>query len=177
MANEDLRIATRLSDLSYRIFDQNQLNIQSQQITSLHLDLGKGQQCVRDFFICLSENLICWPDVYSTLSFDLSHSTECSTCKHKNESKITQLYLELPVPPTNSDLKDYVEDFLNEGSRFGGHCQEGCNNFTQKMKQTSITRVEDAKFLTIILTRGIETLDGYELVRNKIKSTTNVHIR
>ena len=177
MATEDTRIATRLSDLSYRIFDKNQLNIQSHQITNLRLDLGKGQQCVRDFFLCLNENLISWPDVYSTLSFDLSHSSECTTCKHKNISNTTQLYLELPVPPTNSDLKDYVEEFLNEGSMFGVHCQDGCKSFTQKMKWTSITKVEDVKFLTVILTRGIETLDGYELIRNKIKSSNNVLIR
>ena len=118
-----------------------------------------------------------WPDVYSTFSFTLTHSTECQSCKHRNVSETTQLYIEIPVPPSNSDLKDYVEHFLSEQSEFGYQCQEGCNDLTKKTKQTSITNSEDAKFITIILTRGVETLDGFHLVNNKIKSTDNVNIR
>ena len=58
---EDVRIATRLSELSYAILDKKLLTAQSRQIANLRLDLGNGQQCVRDFFICLNENLISLP--------------------------------------------------------------------------------------------------------------------
>ena len=174
---EDLRIASRLSELSYSIFDKNHLDNQSYQVNNSRLDLSKGQQCVRDFFICLNENMINWPDVFSTLAFQLTHSTECISCKHKIHSETTQLYLDLPVPPSNSNLKDYVEDFLNEGSRIGVHCQEDCKEFTQKIKRTTITNADEAKFLTIILTRGIETLDGFQLVKNKIKATGDIFLR
>ena len=146
-------------------------------MSNLRLDLRNGQQCVRDFFICLNENLLDWPDVYSTFSFTLTHSTECSSCTHRNVSETNQLYIEMPVPPSNSDLKGYIEDFLNEGSELEYQCQEGCNDLTKKIKQTSITNLEEAKFITIILTRGIETMDGFRLVNNKIKSTDNVNIR
>ena len=174
---EDIRIASRLSELSYGILNKNQLDNQSRQITNQRLDLQKGQQCVRDFFICLDVNMINWPDVYSTLAFELTHSTECSSCKHRIKSETMQLYLELPVPPNNSDLQEYVEDFLNNGSRIGSNCQEGCGGFQQKIKRTEVKNTDEAKFLTIILTRGVETLDGFSLKKNKIKATSSINIR
>ena len=81
---EDVRVATRLSELSYQIFDREQLINQSNMIKNSCLDLRNGQQCVRDFFICLNENLLSWPDVYSQFSFRLTHSTVCSVCKQRN---------------------------------------------------------------------------------------------
>ena len=176
IAAEDVRIATRLSELSYEILNKEQLAMQSNQVSRTRLNLRTGQQCVRDFFICLNENLIAWPDVYSTLSFRLTNSTECPTCKGKNIYETTQIYLELPVPPNNEDLKEYVEDFLNKGSKLGCFC-DGCNKYSQKIKQTSITSSDEAKFLTIVLTRGIATADGYHLVKNKILSTNSIKIR
>ena len=176
VCSEDTRIATRLSEISYEIIDQNRLAEQSMQIKNLRLDLRNGQQCVRDFFLCLNENLVSWPDVYSTFAFKLTHSTQCMSCKKRNEFETTQLYLEIPVPPNDSNLKDYVEDFLNVGSKLGCYCDEGCKAFSEKMKWTSIVNADEAKFLIVILTRGIETLDGFHLVKNKIKSTEDLII-
>ena len=86
---EDLRISKRLSELSYGIFDQRRITESSSQIKKLRLDFRNGQQCVRDFFICLNQNLVNWPDVYSNLSFQLIHSTECLACKCRIESETT----------------------------------------------------------------------------------------
>ena len=83
----------------------------------------------------------------------------------------------MPVPPSGSDLKDYVEDFLNEGSELEYQCQDGCHDVKRKIKKTSITSLEEAKFITIILTRGKKTNDGFYLVDNDINSTENVNIR
>lgn len=175
--SEDTRVAVRLSELSYQIIDQNQVENQSRQIENLRFDLRRGQQCVRDFFLCLDQNLVCWPDVYSTFSFQLTHSTECSSCKHKNQFETTQLYLEMPVPPNDANLKHHVEHFLNEGSKVGSYCDEACKAFSEKDKRTILTRADEAKFFLVLLTRGIETLDGFHLVKNKIKSTENIDIR
>ena len=83
----------------------------------------------------------------------------------------------MPVPPNNEDLKEYVEDFLNKSSRFGSFCEGGCNKYTQKIKKTSLVSSDEAKFITVILTRGIVTVEGYNLVQNKILSTNNIMIR
>ena len=174
---EDERIATRLSELSYAIIDKNQLSLQSQNVHRTRLNLGAGQQCVRDFFICLKENLIKWPDVFSTLAFRLTNSSECITCGSINSYETTQVFLELDVPPSNEDLKDYVEDYLNKETSIGRECKDICKKFTTKKQKTSITDLDEVKFLTIILTRGIETVDGYHLVPNKVLSTNTIKLR
>ena len=174
---EDERIATRLSELSYSIIDKNQLSLQSQNVHRSRLNLGAGQQCVRDFFICLTENLIKWPDVFSTLAFRLTNSSECMTCGNKNSYETTQVFLELDVPPSNEDLKDYVEDYLNKETFIGRECKEICKKFTKKKQKNSITELDEVNFFTVILTRGIETVDGYHLVPNKILSTNTIKLR
>ena len=177
VAAEDVRVATRLSDLSYQIINKDELEEQSNRIRNLHLDLGRGQQCVRDFFICLGENLVNWPDVYSQFSFVLTNSTVCSLCNYRNSYETNQLYLEIPVPPNGSDLKNYVEEVFNEGASVLRHCRDRCNILSQKIERAELNNSDMAKFLIIILSRGIETLDGYRLVENKINSTHEVTIR
>ena len=173
---EDVRIATRLSELSYQILDKNKLEEQSDRIKLLRMDLRNGQQCVRDFFLCLNGNLVNWPDVYSQFSFTLINSTVCS-CNHRNSYETNQLYVEIPVPPNGSSLKMYLEEFFNEGSAVLRECRDGCNAVSRKIQRTELHNSEEAKFLIVILTRGVQTLDGYKLINNKIDSTDIVNIR
>ena len=105
--------------------------------------------------IIIGKNLLCWPDVFSAFSFNITHSSECSICKHKNQYETNQLYVELPVPPNKSALKEYVEDFFNETSEFGCFCDGGCKAMSVKTKWSSITTAEETKCLIVILTRGI----------------------
>ena len=129
------------------------------------------------FFLCLNENLLCWPDVFSTFSFSITNSSECCSCKQRNESETTQLYVEMEVPSNYTDLSTHVEAYFNERSTFGVYCEDGCKAFSRKTKWISLTNSDEIKFLIVILTRGIETLDGYQLVKSKIKSTKDVNIR
>ena len=176
VTTEDTRIAMKISDVSYNLIHPDQHDIQERQIRNLRLDLRNGQQCVRDYFLCLNENLVTWPDVYSMFSFSLTHSTECTTCKSKTESETHQLYLQLPVPESDSSLKESVEELLNERSKVYYFCDD-CKTLVEKIKQTLITKSDEANFLTVILTRGIETIDGFRLVENEIKSTDTLMIR
>ena len=83
----------------------------------------------------------------------------------------------MPVPPDGAHLKNYIEEYMNEGTKVGCYCPEGCNAFSEKMKRISLTNSDEAKFLIVILTRGIEALDGFQLVNNKINSTDTINIR
>ena len=177
VAAEDTRVATRLSEISYQIINQSLLEEQSARIRNLRLDLRNGQQCVRDFFICMNQNLESWPDVFSMFSFNLKHISECLTCKKRNQFETNQLYVEMEVPPNNSILKDYVEDFFNEKSKSVYRCEEDCQALSEKMRWVSLTNSDEAKFLIVILTRYIDTLDGISLVENKINSTETIVIR
>ena len=75
---EDKRIASKLSETSYQVLDKQQIDKRTEQIQRVHLNLESGQQCVRDFFFCIQQNLKNWPDVYSQFSFALNHSTRCN---------------------------------------------------------------------------------------------------
>ena len=62
-----------------RIENPNAINI---------LNLANGQQCVRDMFVCLTENLDYWPDVFSFFCVQINEETQCgnSACNHINST-------------------------------------------------------------------------------------------
>ena len=132
---------------------------------------------MRDFFLCLNENVMDWPDVFSSFGFDIIHSTKCSSCKHVNQSVTTQIYVELQVPPDGSNLNDSIEEFFNASSLVGIFCENGCQQFVQAEKSSNISRTAETDFVIVILTRANETLDGYQLNSNKITATKDVYIR
>ena len=74
---------------------KGELKKRLQNIERLHLNLNTGQQCVRDFFLCLHENVENWPDLYERFCLTTVNSTMCLACKHKNESEQSQIYLEM----------------------------------------------------------------------------------
>ena len=168
VTSEDTRIATRLSEITSEIDDQIELENRTRAIESLRLNLISGQQCVRDFFLCLQENILSWPDVFLTFSFKITHSTTCCGCNQIHQSETTQMYVELPVPPDNSSLNDYVEEHLNTSTLVGKFCEDGCQKFVQAEKRSRLTLASETEFLIVILTRAIETLDGFALVGNEI---------
>ena len=174
VTSEDTRIATRLSELATEINDSIQLEQRTQDVESLRLNLLTGQQCVRDFFLCLNENVMNWPDVFSSFGFKITHSTKCCSCRNVNQSETTQMYVELQVPPDGSDLKTHLEEFFNASSLVGRFCENGCKKFVQAKQTSSITRTAETDFFIVILTGAIETDDGYQLNSNKVTATKDV---
>ena len=174
---EDTRIATRISEVEREIRDPFELENRIGNIRSLRLDMLSGQQCVRDFFLCITENVLNWPDVFSFFGFKITHSSQCCNCNFDNQHEITQMYVELQVPPDGSSLNDYVEEYFNSCSLVGAFCENGCKQFAQSEKRSSLTKADETKFLTIILTRAVETLDGFQLNRSNIIPTNDIWIR
>ena len=174
---EDTRIATRLSELPMEVDDQSELDNRSRAVQNLRLDLRSGQQCVRDFFICINENLINWPDVYSCFGFNITHSTTCVSCRHIHQSNTNQMYVEIPVPPDESSLNDYVEEYFNVNSLVGLHCENTCQSFVQVEKNSKLTLTKETEFFTVILTRAVETFNGFQLVKDRTMATDDVYIR
>ena len=174
---EDTRVDTRLSEVSIEFLDQRQLDNQMKAIEEMHLDLITGQQCVRDFFLCINENVLSWPDVYSTFGFKITYSTSCSACKNVNQSETTQIYVEMSVPPESSNLNECIEDYFNTSSLEGLNCENVCQNFVQVEKRSQLTLSDETDIFIVILTRAVQTLNGFRLVTNKTTSTNDVYIR
>ena len=177
VTSEDTRIATRLSELQLEVFHEEELERQSKLIRSFRLDLRKGQQCVRDFFVALNENLISWPDVYNFFAFELITSTTCSQCGMRSESEALQIYEEMQVPPDQSNLKNYVEQFFNESVTVDSQCQDGCKQKGRGERRTTLKSIENSKFIVLIFSRAVDSGHGYKLVKNVVTSTDPVKLR
>ena len=87
------------------------------------------------------------------------------------------MFVELQVPPDNSNLNEYVEEYLNSSSLVGVYCENNCRQLCQAEKSSKVTRNAETEFLIVILTRAVETLDGYQLNRNRTTVTNDILIR
>ena len=142
-----------------------------------HLDLNKGQQCMRDFFICLNENFEQWPDLYTKISFCLNHSITCSVCGEKSEYKTDQSYIEMDVPPDGSNMKYFIEDTFNGFTSVEAMCTGSCNQSRIKQKRTELVPSILSNFIIVILSRGQITVNGYQFVGNRVTVTDDVNVR
>ena len=81
------------------------------------------------------------------------------------------------MPPDNSNLNEYVEEHLNSSTLVGVYCENNCKQLVQAEKSSKVTRNAETEILIIILTRAVETLDGYQLNRNRTTVTNDILIR
>ena len=139
---EDLRIATRISELAMEVHDPKELIARTANVESLRLNLISGQQCVRDFFVCLEENVVNWPDVYSSFGFKITHFSECLACHHVHQFETNQMYIELSVPEDGSNLNECVEEYLCTSSLLGYNCEDGCQKFNQFERRSTISKID-----------------------------------
>ena len=174
---EDTRIATRISELAGEVHDPIELEARVANVESLRLNLISGQQCVRDFFLCLDQNVVNWPDVYSSFRFTITHSSECLACHHVHQFDTDQIYIELSVPEDGSSLNDCIEEYLCTSSLEGLNCENGCKKFNLFERKSNVTNTKETEFIIVILTRAVQTLDGYQLNTNRITATNDIYIR
>ena len=177
VACEDTRIAMRLSQPQSEIFHPDELERQSRLVQSLRLDLSRGQQCVRDFFVALSENLINWPDVFTIFSFEMITSTTCPLCKKRSQSESLHIYEELDVPKDQSNAKISIEQFFNGSYTVDSKCSYGCKEAGQGERRNTLKSCRKSEFIILIFSRAIESEHGYQLNENRVSSTDPVFIR
>jgi hypothetical protein len=174
---EDTRIAVRKSEIMNQVVDEQELERQLRSIEDLHLNLRTGQQCVRDFFLCLKENLENWVDVYQLFCLNIIYSTTCVNCGKMNESEQNQLYVELDVPPNGSNLNEYVEKHFNGYCEVDYNCQDGCNVKCGAENRSMIKSCEDVEFLIVILRRVVQGEEGPMIIQDSLNSTYNICLR
>ena len=147
-----------------------------ENVEDLRLNLISGEQCVRDFYVCINENSLSWPDVYSSLSFGISHSSRCTPCNDEFKSHTVQTYIELDVPADNSRLDTTIYEYLNNPSSCNQFC-ETCTAIVKKSYTKQLTRIEDSTFITVFLRRLVDSQDGLIINRNNVISTNGVSIK
>ena len=174
---EDMRIARRKSEVTEAITNENELSRMLENIDKLYLNMKTGQQCVRDFFICLHENMENWIDVYKLFSFTTVNLTICMACGHINSSEQFQIHLELDVPPEGSNLSEYVEQALNGGTRVEYRCEDGCQIRSQAEKRAVLKSGKETQNIIIMLRRTILSEFGGQIVQNNIYPDRDIDIR
>ena len=172
---EQTRIAIRKSEIMNKSLDHEEKTRQLRQIDEVYLNLGAGQQCVRDFFLCLNENAPNWIDLHDFLCFETIDSTMCLRCHYKNEIRLRQIYLEMEVPPDGSSLGKYVEEHFDESTIVDFVCDECGANF-QAEKKLLLNSINEADFITILLRRTVYSDEGNMLVVSKIEAVGDIHL-
>ena len=116
---DSLRIQSEKNDLSRSIKDPRELRRRLRDKDNLKLNLGTGQQCVRDFFVCLRENRESWPDVYTFFNYNVKDTTRCTLCSNTSANDIREeIYTEINCPPDGSQLSVFIEEYFNEGELY-----------------------------------------------------------
>ena len=105
------------------------------------------------------------------------NSTTCSNCGCRSQSEVTQNYEEMNVPPDQSKLKFFVEELFNGSTVLEYFCEDGCKMRCQGIRRTALKSTKDTKFIILILSRAMITVNGIELVDNKVTCTDDVNIR
>ena len=124
---DNLRIENQKDFYRQSIEDQRELRRRLRNVEDLRLNLGNGQQCVRDFFVCLTENKESWLDVYMFLNYNVQDSRKCRTCGNVGRNEIREeIYTEISCPPDGSELSEAVEDYFNHGEIVEYNCDQGC---------------------------------------------------
>ena len=154
---------------------KQELERQLRFVDSLYLNLRTGQQCVRDFFLCLKENVENWCDVYGIFSLNMVNSTKCIGCSNTNQYETNLLYIEIDVPPNGSKLNQSVETTLNGFIKVDYTCNYGCRIGAEN--RTTIKNLLETEFLIIILRRVIQDATGRKVVQNMTDSIHSIHIR
>ena len=79
-------------------------------------------------------------------------------------------------PADNSKLSSSLEFYFNSASLVASDCEK-CKKRVQVEVRTQIRSIEDTKFITVLLSRGRDSLGGFALNMNRIISTEDMFIR
>ena len=168
VTTEDTRIALRLSELSD---DDDQ-----EPILKSRLNLLRGQQCARDFFVCLKQNEENWSDVCSLLNFELTSSTTCGYCKNISQSSDDFLFQEVPAPLDGSDLVLLLRNVFCDGTQVEYHCAQ-CHQHSMSINRVNITDMSQTQFITLLVKRVFEEDNSYEFIHDKFNAQGIVVLR
>ena len=103
----------------------------------------------------------------------MTHSTTCCSCNNVNQSESKQIYINMLFPADDSSLNDYVEVYFNIRSLEGLKWTDVCQKPVQLEKRSQMTNSDETDFSIIILTRAVQTPNGFKLIKNK----TNILIQ
>ena len=83
----------------------------------------------------------------------------------------------MDVPPDHSSLKPYVEALFNEPIIVESFCHEHCKKVGRGEKRTTLKSIANTRFVLVLLSRAIDTAEGYKLLKNRCRATDKIFLR
>ena len=74
-------------------------------------------------------------------------------------------------------MKELIEKELQAKSFVEADCAENCNSRVNKSKRREVIDYEDVKFLIVISSRGVQTMEGYQFSRHQVNILDEVTVR
>ena len=133
-----------------------------------------GQQDAKEFFMCLDENQLVWPDLFEFLKICTISETECTSCgnvsRQENCYNIS-CFIRLDCPRENTTLKTYIEEKMNGFElRENWRDESGCNSVTTGRNKTKITDMSCTNYVVFIVERLIDIDNHLLIMDTKIRS-------
>ena len=133
------------------------------------MNFDDGQQCARDFFICLAQNKENWLDIYTIFNYSTTILTQCTLCKNETITNTREeLYLEIDTPENNTRLNETIENYFTLGELVDYHCTSCKKNIIAR-KRITLVNIKEMKYLIVILQRVNMLTNGEPYInRNNI---------
>ena len=144
--------------------------VQAQQLIS-NLRLHAGQQDAIDFFVCLKQNQIHWPDVFNTFKVRMKSIAECRSCRHTSSQANSEdfMFLEFSCPDSGMTMSTYLTEKMENPEVISEwRDEEGCGQRRGALLFNKIESIDNADFLIIMLRRLVDNGNGPTIIRNSV---------
>ena len=144
--------------------------VQAQQLIS-NLRLHAGQQDAIDFFVCLKQNQIHWPDVFNTFKVRMKSIAECRSCRHTSSQANSEdfMFLEFSCPDSGTEMSTYLTEKMEHPEVISEwRDEEGCGQRRGALLFNKIVNIAEAEFLIIMLRRLVDNGRGPIILRNSV---------
>ena len=130
-----------------------------------------GQQDAKDFFICLMQNQIHWPDVFDTFKVRMRTISECRRCRHRSaQANINEfMFLEFDCPESGSMMSNYMKKRMEHPEIIPEwRDEEGCGQLGEAQVYRKIDNIEETEFIIIVIRRLVDYGNGPVILKNRV---------
>ena len=130
-----------------------------------------GQQDAKDFFICLKQNQIHWPDVFNRFKVRMRSISECRRCGHRSSPAKSNeyMFLEFSCPDSGTKMSTYMKKRMEQPEiRFEWRDEDGCGQRSEAKYYSKIENIEETEFIIILLERLVNFGNGPTILRNNV---------
>ena len=130
-----------------------------------------GQQDAKDFFVCLKQNQIYWPDVFNLFKIRMRSISECRNCGHRSTQANSNdfMFLEYSCPDSGTKMSTYMIEKMEQPESIPDwRDEEGCGLRSTAMHYSKIENIDETEFIIVVLRRLVDFGNGPMILRNNV---------